>query len=146
MKKFLSILAVSMLMLFAADNVVAANQLGGGKTPHVKGFVSNGFWDNWEIQGGVGTAGSANMGDRYAMFEAIHGSAPRMIEDGLGEYANPSSIFKAAEMMVRHIGLTDKADRLAAVLADSMENGPQVTGLADGAKGSELADYVIERL
>ena len=99
-----------------------------------------------EIQGGVGTAGSANMGDRYAMFEAIHGSAPRMIEDGLGEYANPSSIFKAAELMVRHIGLTDKADRLAAVLADSMENGPQVTGLADGAKGSELADYVIERL
>ena len=99
-----------------------------------------------EIQGGVGTAGSANMGDRYAMFEAIHGSAPRMIEDGLGEYANPSSIFKAAEMMVRHIGLTDKADRLAAVLADSMENSPQVTGLADGAKGSELADYVIERL
>lgn len=99
-----------------------------------------------EIQGGVGTAGSANMGDRYAMFEAIHGSAPRMIEDGLGEYANPSSIFKAAEMMVRHIGLTDKADRLAAVLADSMENGPQVTGLADGAKGSELADYVIARI
>ena len=99
-----------------------------------------------EIQGGVGTAGSANMGDRYAMFEAIHGSAPRMIEDGLGEYANPSSIFKAAEMMVRHIGLTDKADRLAAVLADSMENGPQVTGLADGAKGSELADYVITRI
>lgn len=99
-----------------------------------------------EIQGGVGTAGSANMGDQYAMFEAIHGSAPRMIEDGLGEYANPSSIFKAAEMMVRHIGLIDKADRLAAVLADSQENGPKVTGLADGAKGSELADYVIQRL
>lgn len=99
-----------------------------------------------EIQGGVGTAGSANMGDQYAMFEAIHGSAPRMIEDGLGEYANPSSILKAAEMMVRHIGLIDKADKLAAVLADSQENGPKVTGLADGAKGSELADYVIQRL
>lgn len=99
-----------------------------------------------EIQGGVGTAGSANMGDQYAMFEAIHGSAPRMIEEGLGEYANPSSIFKAAEMMVRHIGLIDKADKLAAVLADSQENGPKVTGLADGAKGSELADYVIQRL
>ena len=99
-----------------------------------------------EIQGGVGTAGSANMGDQYAMFEAIHGSAPRMIEDGLGEYANPSSIFKAAEMMVRHIGLIDKADKLAAVLADSQENGPKVTGLADGAKGSELANYVIQRL
>ena len=41
-----------------------------------------------QIQGGVGTAGSANIGDRYAMFEAIHGSAPRMIERGMGEYAN----------------------------------------------------------
>lgn len=60
MKKFLSILAVSTFVLFAADNVVAANQQGGGKTPHVKGFVSNGFWDNWEIQGGVGL--SFNLG------------------------------------------------------------------------------------
>lgn len=99
-----------------------------------------------EIQGGVGTAGSANMGDQYAMFEAIHGSAPRMIEDGLGDYANPSSIFKAAEMMIRHIGLISKADKLAQVLADCQENGPKVTGLADGARGDELADYVIERL
>lgn len=99
-----------------------------------------------EIQGGVGTAGSANMGDQYAMFEAIHGSAPRMIEDGLGDYANPSSIFKAAEMMIRHIGLISKADKLAQVLADCQENGPKVTGLADGARGDELATYVIERL
>ena len=99
-----------------------------------------------EIQGGVGTAGSANMGDQYAMFEAIHGSAPRMIEDGLGDYANPSSTFKAAEMMIRHIGLISKADKLAQVLADCQENGPKVTGLADGARGDELADYVIERL
>lgn len=99
-----------------------------------------------EIQGGVGTAGSANVGDRYAMFEAIHGSAPRMIEEGLGDYANPSSIFKAAEMMIRHIGLTEKADKLAAVLAECMEKGPKVTGLADGAKGKELADWVCDRL
>ena len=99
-----------------------------------------------EIQGGVGTAGSANVGDRYAMFEAIHGSAPRMIEEGLGDYANPSSIFKAAEMMIRHIGLTAKADKLAAVLAECMEEGPKVTGLADGAKGKELADWVCDRL
>ena len=55
-----------------------------------------------EIQGGVGTAGSANLGSRYAMFEAIHGTAPRMVEEGLANYANPSSIFKAAEMMIRH--------------------------------------------
>lgn len=101
-----------------------------------------------EIQGGVGTAGSANMGDRYAMFEAIHGSAPRMIEDGLGGYANPSSIFKAAEMMIRHIGFTDKADKLAAVLEECCEREKKVvvTGFPDGATCREFADYVMEKL
>jgi len=55
MKKFLSILAVSMFAFMTANSVAAADQRGGEcKTPHVKGFVSNGFWDNWEIQGGVG--------------------------------------------------------------------------------------------
>ena len=83
-----------------------------------------------EIQGGVGTAGSANIGDQYAMFEAIHGSAPRMMEEGLGDYANPSSLLKAAEMMLRHIGLVDKADRLAAALTACADQAP--TGFADG--------------
>ncbi|MEF9921966.1 MAG: isocitrate/isopropylmalate family dehydrogenase [Anaerovoracaceae bacterium] len=65
-----------------------------------------------QIQGGVGTAGSANMGDQYAMFEAIHGSAPRLIEEGKGDYANPSSILKATAMMLRHIGFVAKAEKL----------------------------------
>ena len=56
-----------------------------------------------QLQGGVGTAGSSNTGDRYAMFEAIHGSAPRKMERGEGEYANPSSIIRALEMLLRHI-------------------------------------------
>lgn len=101
-----------------------------------------------EIQGGVGTAGSANIGGQYAMFEAIHGSAPRMIEDGLGDYANPSSIFKAAEMMIRHIGFAEKADRLAAVLEECNETEKKVvvTGFADGATCREFADYVIGKL
>ncbi len=99
-----------------------------------------------QIQGGVGTAGSANMGDKYSMFEAIHGSAPRMIEEGIGEYANPSSIFKAAEMMIRHIGFTDKADRLAKALeiCNETEKRVVVTGNKDGAKCAEFADYVME--
>ena len=101
-----------------------------------------------EIQGGVGTAGSANIGDRYAMFEAIHGSAPRMVEDGLADYANPSSIFKATEMMLRHIGLTEKADRLAAALTlcGEREKRVVVTGTRDGATCREYADYVVEKL
>ncbi len=93
-----------------------------------------------EIQGGVGTAGSANMGDQYAMFEAIHGSAPRMMEDGLGDYANPSSLLKAAEMMLRHIGLSDKADQLAAALTACADQAP--TGFADGPTCKAFADAV----
>ncbi|MDQ9749823.1 isocitrate/isopropylmalate family dehydrogenase, partial [Acinetobacter baumannii] len=69
-----------------------------------------------QIQGGVGTAGSANIGGRYAMFEAIHGSAPRMVKDGIAEYANPASLLKASEMMLRHINFIDKADKLIAAL------------------------------
>lgn len=47
-----------------------------------------------EIQGGVGTAGSANLGSRYAMFEAIHGSAPRMVKEGRAIYADPCSMLR----------------------------------------------------
>ena len=65
-----------------------------------------------QIQGGVGTAGSANIGDKYAMFEAIHGSAPRMIERGMGDYANPASIIKAAAMLLRHICRAEAAEKL----------------------------------
>ena len=101
-----------------------------------------------QIQGGVGTAGSANLGSKYAMFEAIHGSAPRMVEEGLSEYANPSSIFKAAEMMIRQLGFTEKADRLADALyvCGEKEKKIVVTGTADGAKCTEFADYVMSNL
>ena len=101
-----------------------------------------------EIQGGVGTAGSANIGSRYAMFEAIHGSAPRMVEEGIENYANPSSIFKAAEMMIRQLGFTKKADRLAEALyiCGEKEKKIVITGTSEGAECREFADYVISKL
>ena len=101
-----------------------------------------------QIQGGVGTAGSANIGDRYAMFEAIHGSAPRMIEEGIGEYANPSSLIKAVEMMLRHIAMPEKADVLAKAMQICTEEEKRVvvTGNRDGATCKEFADYVLEKL
>lgn len=101
-----------------------------------------------QIQGGVGTAGSANMGDRYSMFEAIHGSAPRMIEEGIGDYANPSSIFKAAEMMLSHCGLSEAAKRLsdALTVCNETEKRVVVTGDSDGATCKEFSDYLIEKL
>ena len=101
-----------------------------------------------QIQGGVGTAGSANIGGQYAMFEAIHGSAPRKIEAGEGDYANPASILKAAELMLRHIAMTDKADRLNAALALCLEQEKRVvvTGHRDGATCAEFTDYLLEKL
>lgn len=101
-----------------------------------------------QIQGGVGTAGSANIGDEYAMFEAIHGSAPRMIEEGIGDYANPSSIFVACEMMLRHIGMQKAAEKLqkAMSICTETEKKVVVTGNRDGATCKEFALYVIETI
>lgn len=101
-----------------------------------------------QLQGGVGTAGSANLGERYAMFEAIHGTAPRMIEEGLGDYANPESILRATEMLLRHIGRVDQADRLARALEVCCERERKliVTGGPDGATCSAFGDYLMEVL
>ena len=101
-----------------------------------------------QIQGGVGTAGSANLGGCYAMFEAIHGSAPRKIENGEGDYANPASILKALELLLRHIALPEKADRLAEALrvCTETERRVVVTGHRDGATCSEFGDYLLEKL
>lgn len=98
-----------------------------------------------QIQGGVGTAGSANVGSRYAMFEAIHGSAPRMIADGIGEYANPSSIARAAVMMLRHIGYTGKAASLEQVL-DAAQKALDLPGDGTGNTAADFTDFVIKNL
>ena len=101
-----------------------------------------------EFQGGVGTAGSANIGKRYAMFEAIHGSAPRMVEEGRAQYADPSSMMRAAAMLLGHIGFVDKARRLEMALdiCGQYERKVVLTGRSDGATGAEFADYVVEAL
>ena len=101
-----------------------------------------------QIQGGVGTAGSMNLGDRYAMFEAIHGSAPRMIEQGIGNYANPTSIFKATEMLLNHIGFKAAAQKLSKALSICTETEKKVvvTGDTEGVTCSEFAEYVMETI
>lgn len=96
-----------------------------------------------QIQGGVGTAGSSNVGDKYAMFEAIHGSAPRMIEMGRGAYANPQSIIKAAAMMLRHICRTEAAEKLEKALETCTA---VITGDSTGATGESYTDALMELL
>ena len=96
-----------------------------------------------QLQGGVGTAGSANLGDRYAMFEAIHGSAPRMIERGMGQYANPDSILKAAALLLRHICRVEAAAKLEAAI----ENCPlSVKSDGSAATCEQYADALIATL
>ena len=101
-----------------------------------------------EIQGGVGTAGSANIGKKYAMFEAIHGSAPRMVTAGRAKYANPCSMLRASVMLLSHIGATDKANKLERALDICMfeEKKLTITGRDDGATCDEFGQYVKETL
>ena len=101
-----------------------------------------------EFQGGVGTAGSANIGKKYAMFEAIHGSAPRMISEGRGQYADPCSMLRATVMMLSHIGFQDKADALEKALDKCMftEKKLTITGRDTGCTCDEFGDYVMETI
>jgi isocitrate dehydrogenase (NAD+) len=101
-----------------------------------------------EFQGGVGTAGSANIGKRYAMFEAIHGSAPRMVLEGRDIYADPCSMIRAGAMLLAHIGYTKEADKLyrALDICTVTEKKVVTTGRSNGATGAQFADYLMETI
>ncbi|MEM0198633.1 MAG: isocitrate/isopropylmalate family dehydrogenase [Fervidicoccaceae archaeon] len=98
-----------------------------------------------QLQGGVGTAGSANIGARYAMFEAIHGTAPRMVKEGRAIYADPESILRASVLMLKHIGLNEKAEMLdmALDICSIFERKIVVTGRPGGATTRQYGDYVL---
>lgn len=99
-----------------------------------------------EFQGGVGTAGSANIGKRYAMFEAIHGSAPRMVDEGRDIYADPCSVIRAGAMLLSHIGYTKEADKLykALDICTITEKKLVMTGRDTGATSEEFANYIMD--
>lgn len=100
-----------------------------------------------EASGSVGIAGSANLGDKYAMFEAIHGSAPRMA--GLNT-ANPTAFLNGAIMMLRHMNMHDKANLINNAVFATLENGYHtkdlyVEGRSKAKMGTnEFANAVID--
>ena len=98
-----------------------------------------------EMQGGVGTAGSANVGDEYAMFEAIHGSAPRMVKTGRAKYADPSSMIRAGAMLMEHIGYQELGQKLTKALdvCGQYERRLVMTGRDTGATGKEFGEYLV---
>lgn len=99
-----------------------------------------------EFQGGVGTAGSINMGKKYAMFEAIHGSAPRMVQEGRDKFADPCSMIKAASLLMAHIGYFEESKILeeAMNICVFKEKKLVMTGRDTGATCTEFADYIME--
>ncbi len=98
-----------------------------------------------QIQGGVGTAGSANIGKKWAMFEAIHGSAPRMVTEGRAQFADPCSMIKASAMLCRHIGYPEQGEKIemALELCGQFEKKMKITGRDTGVTGEEYTQYVL---
>ncbi len=101
-----------------------------------------------EFQGGVGTAGSANIGNKYSMFEAIHGSAPRMVKEGRAQYADPCSMIKAGALLINHIGYPERAQKLEMALdvCGQHEKKLVMTGRDTGATGRAYCDYLLETM
>jgi isocitrate dehydrogenase len=102
-----------------------------------------------QIAGSVGLAGSSNIGDRCAMFEAIHGSAPRRAGQNM---ANPSGLFQGAVLMLVHIGQTDVAEKVQNAWLRTMEDGIHTYDIYAEGKSKqkvgtkEFAEAVIARI
>ncbi|PIQ86636.1 MAG: isocitrate dehydrogenase [Candidatus Omnitrophica bacterium CG11_big_fil_rev_8_21_14_0_20_45_26] len=99
-----------------------------------------------QMQGGVGTAGSANIGKQWSMFEAIHGSAPRMVKEGRAKFADPCSMIRASAMLLRHIGYPDRGEKveMALEVCGQYEKKMSITGRDSGVTGEEYTQYVID--
>ena len=101
-----------------------------------------------EHQGGLGTASSSNIGNRYALFEAIHGTAPRLIARGCGDYADPCSLIRAMGMMMAHIGYADRKQLLEQALdiCTITERKLVVTRRKEDASAEEFTTYLLETI
>jgi isocitrate dehydrogenase (NAD+) len=133
-------------------DIIAAKLIDEGRRSEFQVFVLPNLYGDIitdeaaQIQGGVGTAGSANIGYAYAMFEAVHGSALRMVAEGRAQFANPASLLRAAVLMLMHIGCTARAEELEKALdiCNVTERKLSVTGRPDGATAQDFAGYVVD--
>ena len=82
------------------------------------------------------------------MFEAIHGSAPRMVAEGRDIYADPCSVIRAGAMLLAHIGYVTEANKLynALDICTITEKKLVMTGRDTGATGEEFANYIMETI
>jgi isocitrate dehydrogenase (NAD+) len=96
------------------------------------------------LVGGLGVVPSANLGDKAALFEAVHGTAPDIAGKGL---ANPTALLMSSIMMLRHIGEHTAGDRIEAALNKVLEKHEKVTrDLGGNASTDEFTDAIIAML
>ena len=115
------------------DVIVTTNMFGDILSDEIAGLV-----------GGLGMAPGANIGDRAALFEAVHGSAPDIAGRGI---ANPSALLLAACLLLDHLEDTDAAGRIRKALEATLEDGSVLTpDLKGNATTMEFADAVTRRL
>ena len=101
-----------------------------------------------EHQGGLGTACSSNIGNKYALFEAIHGTAPYLMSHGRGHHADPCSLIRAMGEMMAHIGYGDRKAILSKALdiCTITERKKVVTTFVEDASAAEFTDYLLETI
>jgi isocitrate dehydrogenase (NAD+) len=95
------------------------------------------------LVGGLGVAPGANLGWEYAVFEPVHGSAPDIA--GTGK-ANPVAMILSAEMMLRHLGETEAANRIGRAVAEVLVDGTTTPDLGGSASTMEVAEAVARRV
>ena len=101
-----------------------------------------------EYQGGLGTASSSNIGDQYALFEAIHGVGNFLVQHNRAQYADPCSLIRAMGEMISHIGYPEKKEQLVKALdiCTRTERKVVITTDKDGATAEEFTDYLLDTL
>jgi isocitrate dehydrogenase (NAD+) len=96
------------------------------------------------LVGGLGVAPGANLGEKYAVFESVHGSAPDIAGKGI---ANPTALLRSSAMMLAHLGERDAAARLERAVGRVYAEGKHLTRDVGGSAGTdEFADAVIAAL
>ena len=115
------------------DVIVAPNLYGDIMSDLCAGLV-----------GGLGVAPGANIGEEAAVFEPVHGSAPKYAGQ---DKANPTALILSAVMMLRHLGEQAAAQRIENALVAVLTEGRAVTyDLGGSAKGMEMAEAIIAKM
>ncbi len=114
------------------DVIVTTNMFGDIVSDLAAGLV-----------GGLGLAPSANIGEKYAIFEPVHGSAPDIAGKGI---ANPSAMILTACMMLKHFGYLDEARKVESALEEVISEGKTTPDLGGSLKTMEMAKEIAKRI